>query len=86
MVCGAFHGGLAGVCAVGGQRFSRRHVVGRAGGGAGAAGQGQTPAATTARLSELQARIRPHFLFNTLNSAIALVRAEPPRPKHCWKT
>ena len=36
-----------------------------------------TPAATTARLSELQSRIRPHFLFNTLNSAIALVRAEP---------
>jgi two-component system sensor histidine kinase AlgZ len=39
--------------------------------------KGTTPAATTARLSELQARIRPHFLFNTLNSAIALVRAEP---------
>ena len=37
----------------------------------------RTPAATAARLSELQARIRPHFLFNTLNSAIALVRAEP---------
>ena len=41
--------------------------------------RGQTPAATAARLSELQARIRPHFLFNTLNSAIALVRAEPAR-------
>jgi two-component system sensor histidine kinase AlgZ len=39
--------------------------------------KGKTPAATTARLAELQARIRPHFLFNTLNSAIALVRAEP---------
>lgn len=39
--------------------------------------KGKTPAATTARLGELQARIRPHFLFNTLNSAIALVRAEP---------
>jgi two-component system sensor histidine kinase AlgZ len=38
-----------------------------------------TPAATTARLSELQSRIRPHFLFNTLNSAISLVRAEPAR-------
>lgn len=35
------------------------------------------PAGTTARLTELQARIRPHFLFNTLNSAIALVREEP---------
>ena len=39
--------------------------------------RGMTPAATTARLAELQSRIRPHFLFNTLNSAIALVRAEP---------
>jgi two-component system sensor histidine kinase AlgZ len=39
--------------------------------------RGTTPAATTARLAELQSRIRPHFLFNTLNSAIALVRAEP---------
>ncbi len=37
----------------------------------------RTPAGTTAQLAELQARIRPHFLFNTLNSAIALVRAEP---------
>lgn len=36
-----------------------------------------TPAATTARLEELQQRIRPHFLFNTLNSAIALVRHDP---------
>lgn len=35
------------------------------------------PAGTAARLAELQARIRPHFLFNTLNSAIALVRDEP---------
>ncbi len=41
--------------------------------------KGKTPAATTARLSELQSRIRPHFLFNTLNCAIALVRAEPAR-------
>jgi two-component system sensor histidine kinase AlgZ len=39
--------------------------------------RGRMPAATTARLQELQARIRPHFLFNTLNSAIALVRDDP---------
>ena len=39
--------------------------------------RGRAPAATAARLTELQSRIRPHFLFNTLNSAIALVRAEP---------
>jgi two-component system sensor histidine kinase AlgZ len=42
----------------------------------------QTPANTQARLVELQARIRPHFLFNTLNSAIALVRDEPERAEH----
>jgi two-component system, LytTR family, sensor histidine kinase AlgZ len=41
--------------------------------------RGRLPADTAARLSELQSRIRPHFLFNTLNSAIALVRAEPAR-------
>jgi len=39
--------------------------------------RGRQPAATAARLAELQARIRPHFLFNTLNTAIALVREEP---------
>ena len=39
----------------------------------------RTPADTAARLSQLQARIRPHFLFNTLNSAIALVRDDPAR-------
>ncbi|HWP11957.1 MAG TPA: histidine kinase [Ramlibacter sp.] len=41
--------------------------------------KGRMPADTAARLSELQARIRPHFLFNTLNSAIALVREDPRR-------
>ncbi|GAC1540646.1 MAG: hypothetical protein NVS2B4_20080 [Ramlibacter sp.] len=41
--------------------------------------KGRLPAETTARLSELQARIRPHFLFNTLNTAIALVRDDPAR-------
>lgn len=39
--------------------------------------KGRMPADTAARLTELQSRIRPHFLFNTLNSTIALVRAEP---------
>jgi two-component system sensor histidine kinase AlgZ len=41
--------------------------------------KGQLPAETVARLAELQARIRPHFLFNSLNSAIALVREDPRR-------
>lgn len=35
------------------------------------------PTGTQARLAELQSRIRPHFLFNALNSAIALVRVDP---------
>jgi two-component system sensor histidine kinase AlgZ len=37
------------------------------------------PADADARLAQLQARIRPHFLFNTLNSAVALVRVDPGR-------
>lgn len=41
--------------------------------------KGRMPAAEAARLAELQARIRPHFLFNSLNSAIALVREDPAR-------
>jgi len=35
------------------------------------------PAHASARLAELQSRIRPHFLFNALNTAIALVRVDP---------
>lgn len=35
------------------------------------------PVSQATRLIELQARIRPHFLFNTLNTALALVRIEP---------
>jgi two-component system sensor histidine kinase AlgZ len=41
--------------------------------------KGRTPADTAARLAELQARIRPHFLFNALNTAVALVRHDPAR-------
>jgi two-component system sensor histidine kinase AlgZ len=39
----------------------------------------RTPADARARLAELQSRIRPHFLFNTLNTAVALVRTDPAR-------
>jgi two-component system sensor histidine kinase AlgZ len=39
----------------------------------------QRPADALAQLVELQSRIRPHFLFNTLNSAIALVQLDPAR-------
>jgi two-component system sensor histidine kinase AlgZ len=37
------------------------------------------PADATAKLAELQSRIRPHFLFNTLNTALSLVRLDPGR-------
>jgi two-component system sensor histidine kinase AlgZ len=39
----------------------------------------RTPADERARLAELQSRIRPHFLFNTLNTAISLVQSDPAR-------
>ena len=35
--------------------------------------------ATEARLASLESRIRPHFLFNALNSAIALIPEDPAR-------
>src|SRR6266536_4793325 len=38
-----------------------------------------SPAITEARLQALQARIRPHFLFNSLNAVLSLVRTEPRR-------
>jgi two-component system sensor histidine kinase AlgZ len=41
--------------------------------------QAMLPAETTARLADLQSRIRPHFLFNTLNTALTLVRLDPDR-------
>jgi two-component system sensor histidine kinase AlgZ len=38
-----------------------------------------SPALTEARLQALQARIRPHFLFNSMNAVLSLIRAEPRR-------
>ena len=35
------------------------------------------PLEVGARLAELQSRIRPHFLFNALNTALALVQIDP---------
>ncbi|MCB6182751.1 histidine kinase [Leeia sp. TBRC 13508] len=36
-----------------------------------------SPAITEARLQALQARIRPHFLFNSLNAVLVLIRIDP---------
>ena len=38
-----------------------------------------SPALAEARLQALQARIRPHFLFNSLNAVLSLVRRDPAR-------
>lgn len=41
----------------------------------------QEAATSRARLQALQAQIRPHFLFNTLNTIAALIRSDPPRAR-----
>jgi two-component system sensor histidine kinase AlgZ len=38
-----------------------------------------SPAIAEARLQALQARIRPHFLFNSLNAVLSLIRKDPKR-------
>lgn len=36
-----------------------------------------SPAVAEARLQALQARIRPHFLFNSINAVLSLIRSQP---------
>jgi two-component system sensor histidine kinase AlgZ len=38
-----------------------------------------SPSLTEARLQALQSRIRPHFLFNSINAVLSLIRQEPRR-------
>jgi two-component system sensor histidine kinase AlgZ len=38
-----------------------------------------SPAIAEARIQALQARIRPHFLYNSINAVLSLMRAEPRR-------
>lgn len=38
-----------------------------------------SPAVDEARLQALQARIRPHFLFNCINAVLSLIRTQPKR-------
>jgi len=38
-----------------------------------------SPALAEARLQALQARIRPHFLFNSINAVLSLIRIDPKR-------
>jgi len=45
-------------------------------------GRALSPALTEARLQALQARIRPHFLFNSINAVLSLIRKSPERAEH----
>ena len=38
-----------------------------------------SPAIAEARIQALQARIRPHFLYNSINAVLSLIRSEPKR-------
>jgi len=40
--------------------------------------------ALEARLSSLEARLQPHFMFNTLNAISALIQETPTRPSGRW--
>ena len=40
------------------------------------------PSFSEARLQALQARIRPHFLFNSLNTVLGMIRSDPKRAEH----
>ena len=42
-------------------------------------GRALSPALSEARLQALQARIRPHFLFNGMNAVLSLMRQDPKR-------
>jgi two-component system sensor histidine kinase AlgZ len=41
-----------------------------------------SPALAEARLQALTSRIRPHFLFNALNSVLSLMRSDPAKAEH----
>jgi len=45
-------------------------------------GRALSPALTEARLQALQARIRPHFLFNSINAVLSLIRKNPAQAEH----
>lgn len=48
--------------------------------------QALRPAVADARLAALNARIRPHFLFNSLNAVLSLIRAEPRRAEEALES
>ena len=45
-------------------------------------GRALSPALSEARLQALQARIRPHFLYNSINAVLSLIRQDPRRAEN----
>ena len=45
-----------------------------------------SPALAEARLAALNARIRPHFLFNSLNAVLSLIRARPQQAENALES
>ncbi len=45
-----------------------------------------SPAIAEARLMALNARIRPHFLFNAINAVLSLIRAQPKQAESALET
>jgi two-component system, LytTR family, sensor histidine kinase AlgZ len=43
------------------------------------------PAIAEARIQALQARIRPHFLYNSINAVLSLIRTEPRRAERAME-
>jgi len=84
LLAAGYHAAVLGIAAVGVGEVSRTMVT-CALVGAGLLAyfrlltKAYSPALAEARLQALQARIRPHFLFNSLNAVLALIRRDPRR-------
>ncbi|HPP47538.1 MAG TPA: histidine kinase, partial [Accumulibacter sp.] len=71
----------------GGQRLLRAGILGALVAGAlliyfACRSRALSPALVEARLQALTARIRPHFLFNSLNAVLSLIRSDPKRAEN----
>ena len=83
-VAGAYHSGVAAIASVTVPGLSRTLVLTAFGavfllGYFRLYAKAFSPALAEARLQALQARIRPHFLFNSLNAVLSLIRRDPKR-------
>ena len=83
-VSGAYHGAVASIATVAVPGLARTLVLTALGaifllGYFRLHTKAFSPALAEARLQALQARIRPHFLFNSLNAVLSLIRRDPKR-------